>query len=186
MRGDADAMTTYIALLRGINLGPRNKVAMADLRDLLSELGHDDVRTHILSGNAIFESSRRSASRIAAEIERAIERRFGHQIAVLVRTRDELADVVSSNPFPAAKREPSHCFAIFLSENPPKAALDRLDPETYAPDEIRLGDRVIYAWLPNGVQGSKVLGLLTDKRLGVTTTNRNWNTTTKLLELAGG
>jgi uncharacterized protein (DUF1697 family) len=177
-------VTTYVALLRGINLGPRNKIAMADLRGLVEGLGHRDVRTHILSGNAIFTSSRRSIPRLETGISRAIRKRFGFDIAVLVRTRDELAKVVAGNPFEAAHDEPSKCFAIFLSEDPPKAKLDALDPATYAPDEIRLGDRVIYAWLPNGVQGSKVLGLLTDKRLGVTTTNRNWNTTTKLLELA--
>ena len=177
-------MTTYLALLRGINLGPRNKIAMADLRELLDSLGHGDVRTHILSGNAIFTSGRRSAPRLEAEISAAIRERFGFDIAVLVRTRDELARVVDANPFAAAKDEPSHCFAIFLDRNPSKAKLDAFDPAAYAPDEIRLGDRVIYAWLPNGVQGSKVLGMLTDKRLGVTTTNRNWNTTTKLLEIA--
>jgi uncharacterized protein (DUF1697 family) len=178
-------VTTYVALLRGINLGSRNKIAMADLRELLDGLGHSDVRTHILSGNAIFTSRRRSVPRLAAEIERAIKKRFGFDIAVLVRTRDELEKVVDANPFPAARRNPSQCYAIFLSDNVPRAKLDALDPASYAPDEIRHGDRVIYAWLPNGVQGSKVLGLLTDKRLGVTTTNRNWNTTTKLLELAG-
>jgi uncharacterized protein (DUF1697 family) len=177
-------VTTYVALLRGINLGPRNKIAMADLRSLLAELGHRDVRTHNLSGNAIFTSDRRSIPRLEAEIARAIRERFGFDVAVLVRTRDELARVVSANPFAAAKDEPSKCFAIFLTENPPKAKVDALDPASYAPDEIRLGDRVIYAWLPNGVQGSKVLGLLTDRRLGVTSTNRNWNTTTKLMELA--
>jgi uncharacterized protein (DUF1697 family) len=178
-------VTTYVALLRGINLGPRNKIAMADLRELLDGLGHGDVRTHILSGNAIFTSSRRSVPGLEAELSKAIDERFGFDIAVLIRTRDELAALVAANPFPGSKREPSKCFAIFVDRNPPKATLNALDPETYAPDEIRLGDRVIYAWLPNGVQGSKVLGLLTDKRLGVTTTNRNWNTTTKLLELAG-
>ncbi|HXI80857.1 MAG TPA: DUF1697 domain-containing protein, partial [Verrucomicrobiae bacterium] len=92
-------MTTYIALLRGINLGPRNKIAMAELRELLEGLGFDDVRTHILSGNAIFTSTRRSAARLEAEIERAIERRFGFDVAVLVRTREELAAVVEANPF---------------------------------------------------------------------------------------
>jgi uncharacterized protein (DUF1697 family) len=178
-------VTTYVALLRGINLGPRNKIAMADLRELLDGLGHGDVRTHILSGNAIFRSSRRSVPGLEAELSKAIDERFGFDIAVLIRTRDELAAVIAANPFPGATREPSKCFAIFVHRNPPKAKLDALDPSAYAPDEIHVGDRVIYAWLPNGVQGSKVLGLLTDKRLGVTTTNRNWNTTTKLLELAG-
>jgi uncharacterized protein (DUF1697 family) len=175
---------TYVALLRGINLGPRNKIAMADLREMLTKLGHRDIRTHILSGNAIFTSHRRSIPRLEGEISKAILERFGFDIAVLIRTREELAAVVARNPFEAAKDDPSKCFAIFVSKNPTKAKVDALDPASYAPDEIRVGDRVIYAWLPNGVQGSKVLALLTDKRLGVTTTNRNWNTTTKLLELA--
>jgi uncharacterized protein (DUF1697 family) len=175
---------TYVALLRGINLGPRNKIAMADLREMLTKLGHRDIRTHILSGNAIFTSNRRSIPGLEDEISKAILERFGLDIAVLIRTREELAAVVARNPFEAAKDDPSKCFAIFVSKNPTKAKVDALDPASYAPDEIRVGDRVIYAWLPNGVQGSKVLALLTDKRLGVTTTNRNWNTTTKLLELA--
>jgi uncharacterized protein (DUF1697 family) len=179
-------MTTFIALLRGINLGPRNKIAMADLRELLEGLGHGDVRTHILSGNAIFTSTRRSPARIATDIERAIEERFGFDIAVLVRTREELAAVVDANPFPLAKRDPSRCFALFLSENPDRERIDRIDPVACAPDEFRLGDRVIYTWLPNRLQGSKVFALLSDKRLGVTATNRSWNTTTKLLEIADG
>jgi uncharacterized protein (DUF1697 family) len=179
-------MTTYIALLRGINLGPRNKIAMADLRELLEGLGLQDVRTHILSGNAIFSSSRRSPARLAADIELAIERSFGFDIAVLIRTREELAQVVEANPFPGAKGDPSRCFALFLSENPDRRRIDRIDRAACAPDEFRLGDRVIYTWLPNRLQGSKVFALLSDKRLGVTTTNRSWNTTTKLLELAEG
>jgi uncharacterized protein (DUF1697 family) len=180
------SLATYIALLRGINLGPRNKIAMADLRALLEELGLGDVRTHILSGNAIFRSSSRSAARLATDIERAIERRFGFDIAVLVRTREELTAVVEANPFPKAKGDPSRCFALFLSANPDRERIDRIDRAACAPDEFRLGDRVIYTWLPNRLQGSKVFALLSDNRLGVTTTNRSWNTTTKLLELAEG
>jgi uncharacterized protein (DUF1697 family) len=159
---------------------------MADLRDLLGELGHGDVRTHILSGNAIFTSRRRNGPRLAADIERAIDRHFGLEIAVLVRTRDELAAVVEGNPFRDAKRDPSRLFVTSLRENPSKARLGAFDPAAFAPEELRVGDRVLYAWLPKGVQASKLFGLLTDKRLGVTTTTRNWNTTTKLLELAGG
>jgi uncharacterized protein (DUF1697 family) len=179
------SMTTYIALLRGINLGPRNKIAMADLRGLLEGLGLEDVRTHILSGNTIFRSSRRSSARLATDIEQAIEKRFGFRVAVLIRTRVELAKVVEANPFPLVKRDPSRCFAMFLSENPERERIDRIDPGAVAPDEFLLGDRVIYTWLPKRLQGSKVFALLSDKALGVTTTNRSWNTTTKLLELAG-
>jgi hypothetical protein len=84
-------MPTYVALLRGINIGPRNKIAMADLRELLGSLGHEGVRTHILSGNAIFTSRRRSAQRLEADLEKAIRERFELDIRVLVRTADELA-----------------------------------------------------------------------------------------------
>jgi uncharacterized protein (DUF1697 family) len=115
-------MPTYVALLRGINLGPRNKIAMADLREMLDGLGHGDVRTHILSGNAIFTSNRRSIPRLEDEISKAIHERFGFDIAVLIRTREEIAAVVAANPFPAAKREPSHCYAIFVSKNPAGSA----------------------------------------------------------------
>jgi hypothetical protein len=84
-------MPTYVALLRGINIGPRNKIAMADLRELLGSLGHEGVRTHILSGNAIFTSRCRSAQRLEADLEKAIRERFELDIRVLVRTADELA-----------------------------------------------------------------------------------------------
>jgi uncharacterized protein (DUF1697 family) len=84
-------MPTYVALLRGINIGPRNKIAMADLRELLGSLGHEGVRTHILSGNAIFTSRRRSAQRLEADLEKAIRERFDLDIRVLVKTADELA-----------------------------------------------------------------------------------------------
>ena len=93
---------TYVALLRRINLGPRNKIAMADLRDLLGSLGLENVRTHILSGNAIFTSRRRSASRLEGLIERGIRTRFGFDIRVLVRTVEEIAGVVNDNPLPEA------------------------------------------------------------------------------------
>src|SRR5919197_1313635 len=93
---------TYLALLRGINLGPRNKIRMADLRELVESLRHDNVRTHILSGNVLFESPRRDVRRLEGELVQAIEKRFGFDVAVLVRTRDELEEIVRRNPLPQA------------------------------------------------------------------------------------
>jgi uncharacterized protein (DUF1697 family) len=178
------AVPTYVALLRGINLGPRNKIAMADLRDLLDSLGLENVRTHILSGNAIFTSRRRSASRLESLIERRIKKRFGFEIRVLVRTLDEIARVVEDNPLPAAMPDGSRLFVLFLDRNPDRDRIEAIDPADFRPEEFRVGDRVIYAWFKWGLQGSKLSGALTDKRLGVALTNRNWNTVTKLLELA--
>jgi len=175
---------TYVALLRGINLGPRNKIAMAELRDLLVSLGLENVRTHILSGNAIFTSRRRSASRLEGLIERAIETRFGFDIQVLVRTVDELASVVNGNPLPKAAPDGSRLFVLFLDRQPDRDRLAAIDPADFRPEEFRVGDRVIYAWFRFGLQGSRLSGALTDKRLAVAMTNRNWNTVTKLLELA--
>jgi len=175
---------TYIALLRGINLGPRNKIAMADLRDLLGSLGLEDVRTHILSGNAVFTSRRRDAARLEGLIERGIRERFGLDIRVLVRSVDELARVVADNPQPEKAQDGSRLFALFLDRQPDRERIEAIDPAAFQPETFRVGDRAIYAWFTFGLQGSKLIGALTDKRLGVTMTNRNWNTVTKLLELA--
>jgi len=175
---------TYVALLRGINLGPRNKIAMAELRDLLVSLGLENVRTHILSGNAIFTSRRRSSARLEGLIERGIEKRFGFDIRVLVRTVDELVNVVDGNPLPEATPDGSRLFVLFLDRQPDRDRVAAIDPADFRPEEFRVGDRVIYAWFRFGVQGSRLSGALTDNRLGVSMTNRNWNTVTKLLELA--
>ena len=177
-------MTTYIALLRGINLGARNKIRMADLRELVEGLGHKNVRTHILSGNVIFESRRRGVAKLEKDLEKAIEKRFGFDVRVLIRTADELAGIVERNPLTHATGEGARLFVLFLDKNPRPERLEAIEPDAFKPEEFALGDRVIYAWFRQGLQGSKLAGALSDKRLGVTITNRNWNTVTKLLELA--
>ena len=176
-------MTTYVAFLRGINLGPRNKIAMTDLRELLGSLGHDNVRTHILSGNAIFTSRRRSVPRLETELEAAIKTRFKLDVRVLIRTVEELAAIVDENPFPEATKAYG-LFVLFLDRNPDPKLLEAIDPAAFAPEEFRLGNHVIYAWYKQGLAASKLTAALSDKRLGVTTTNRNWNTVTKVLEIA--
>ena len=177
-------MPTYIALLRGINLGPRNKIAMPELRELLAGLGHEAVRTHILSGNAIFTSRRRTVQPLEAEMERAIGERFGLDIRVQIRTAEELAAIVANNPLPAATAHGDRYFVVFLDRDPDAGTIAAIDATAFAPDEFHLGDRVIYAWYQSGFLESKLVGVLTDRRLGVSTTTRNWNTVTRLLALA--
>jgi len=174
----------YVALLRGINVGRNRKVAMADLRELLEELGQRDVRTYVQSGNAVFTSARRGTDALAGEIERAIAERLKLDVRVLVRTARELARVVDANPLPHATRDPARFNVIFLGADPAPDRVTAIDPAAFEPEEFRFGDRVVYAWYRNGTQASKLDKVLSERGLGVTTTARNWNTVTKLLALA--
>ncbi len=157
---------------------------MAELRDLLVGLGHADARTWIVSGNAWFTSDRDDGDAIAAEIEDALEARFGFAVAVLLRRLGELQAVIAANAIPDGTADPTHFYAVFLSADPEPGRLAAIDPDAVAPDRYAAGDRVIYAWYRNGLQTSKLAGQLTDRGLGVTATARNWNTVTKLVELA--
>ncbi len=175
----------YVALLRGINVGGHQKVAMADLRKLLEALQLDDVRTHLQSGNAVFTCSAKTAKTLGRHIEDRISRDLGLDVKVLVRSRDELAKVVTANPLGDVANDPAKQLVSFLSAEPDPAVLKAIDPADFEPDQFRVAGRVAYLWCPNGVLASKLPAAFSDKRLGVTTTTRNWRTVTRLLELAG-
>jgi uncharacterized protein (DUF1697 family) len=173
----------YIALLRGINLGARNRIAMPKLRTALDEAGFEDVRTYLQSGNVVLSSSD-SAANVARDFERLIKKAFGLEIPVVVRTRAQLAQVVKRNPLGKVAKNPKRYQVSFL-EKKPSAALVRKLEEVAAPSErMAAHGREIYAWHPEGVARSKLWTELAGKGLGVTATARNWTTVTKLLELA--
>jgi len=176
-------MATYIALLRGINVGRNKRIAMARLRELLTGLGYDDVRTLLQSGNAVFTSSRRSAEAVGAEVERAIRSELGLDVGVLIRTAAQLDAAVQANPLAAAGRDPSRLVVLFLSDAPAKAAIPT--PEDVEPEEWHIGQREIYLWCPEGILKSALVPLFSDKQLGVQVTARNWRTVCKLAELVG-
>jgi uncharacterized protein (DUF1697 family) len=173
-----------MAFLRGINIKSNRRVPMGELRDLLVGLGHADARTWIVSGNAWFTSERADRDALTAEIEAVLEQRFGFAVAVVLRTLDELTAVVEANPFPQAAADGSRFYAVLLSDDPDPVRLAAIDRPAVEPDVFAAGNRVIYAWYRSGLQGSKLAGLLTDSGLGVTATARNWNTVTKMVELA--
>ncbi|MEP6697910.1 MAG: DUF1697 domain-containing protein [Pseudonocardiales bacterium] len=175
--------TRQVALLRGVNVGGRSTIAMADLRRLVTGLGYEGVRTLLQSGNVVLTASKAPAT-VAREIEKAIAKELGADPKVLVRTRDELAAVIEGNPMPAAVSNGARFFVTFLSGEPPKGALSELDPVDFAPDEFRGGGREIYLHCPDGVHDSRLARALSEKRLGVIATTRNWNTVTKLLATA--
>jgi uncharacterized protein (DUF1697 family) len=182
---DDDAVTTWIALLRGINVGGNRRVPMADLRTALEGIGLADVRTWIVSGNVVFATARTDRAALLADIEVAIEAQFGFPVAVVLRTADEMRAVLAGDPLPEGSRsDPAHRYAIFLSSDPAPERLAAIDVAAVAPDVFVTGDRVIHAWYREGLQASKLAGSLTDRGLGVTATGRNWNTVRKLVEMA--
>ena len=176
-------MPRQIALLRGINLGPRNRVPMPELRELLTGLGYDDVATVVQSGNIVLTSNAEPAQ-LETDLRKEIAKAFGVDTPVIVRTRTELEKVVTDNPLTAAVADPKRFQVSFLSDTCPAAVARELEAADVAPEQVAVRGREIYAWHINGIQKSPLAKLLTDQRLGVTATARNWNTVTKLLEIA--
>ena len=176
------AAKRQIVFLRGINLGSRNRIAMAELREALTDLGYEDVRTHLQSGNVVLTSAATPA-KVQGDIEQEIAERFGLEIGVVVRTRAELAAVVERDPLGDVATNTSRYLVSFLSAKPSAAAVRELKKADVSPEQFVLSGRELYAWHPAGVHRSK-LNPLVERRLGVTATARNWNTVQRLLELA--
>jgi uncharacterized protein (DUF1697 family) len=179
-------MARYVALLRGINVGRNKRLAMADLRDLLAGLGYTDVATHLNSGNAVFTHRATKPEKLAAQIEKAITDTAGMNVRCLVRSSDELRAVIDAHPLTAKATDGSKMMALFLSEAPDATLLAEFDPVNLDPDNVRIGDRVIYQWCANGILESPPVGGFVEKYLRVTVTGRNWNTITKLSALLDG
>ena len=177
-------MTRYVSLLRGVNLGARNKVPMADLRTLFESLGAEDVQTYVQSGNVVFKSRQRDAAKLSAEIERRIGRELALDIKVMLRTSAQLAKIVASNPFAASQGEGTRLHVTFLADAPTRARLRTLESTAFAPDEFQVQGREVYLHTPNGYGRSKLSNAYFEKQLDVAATTRNWNTVTKLAELA--
>lgn len=179
------AMTTYVALLRGVNLGARNKVSMADLRTLFESLGAEDVQTYVQSGNVVFKSRVGSAAELTGAIERRIGRELGLEISVMLRTSEQLAKIVAGNPFAASQGEGTKLHVTFLADSPERSRVRTLESVASEPDEFRVHGREVYLHTPKGYGRSKLSNAHFEKQLDVAATTRNWNTVTKLAELAG-
>lgn len=174
-------MTTYAALLRGINVGGNRKVPMAELRGLLSGLGWSDVRTYLQSGNAVFSTDEPDPG---PRLEQAIAEHFGFEVRCLVRTAAELREVAAACPLPAAELDPAKLLVLFYEETPGPGHFTSVDPERYAPDEFHPVGRAVYCYFPNGMGRSKLADALTALRPQLVCTGRNWRTVQRLIELA--
>jgi uncharacterized protein (DUF1697 family) len=173
----------HIVLLRGVNLGAHNRIAMPALREGLTEAGFGDVATYVQSGNVVLTSGS-SADVVAREVRKAIADRFGLEIDVVVRTRSELAAIVKRDPLGKVAKDPKRYQVSFLASKPKAEIVRKLEAAAAEPERLVVQGREIYAWHPNGVGRSKLATLLAGKGLGVTATARNWTTVTRLLSLA--
>jgi uncharacterized protein (DUF1697 family) len=174
----------YVALLRAVNVGGRNRIAMADLRGLLEGLGYGEVRTHLQSGNAVFTPPGSPApERLGRQIERALAEEVGLAAKVLVRSRAELARAIAANPLLDVAGDHSRLLVTFLSQAPDREIVSALAPAEFEPDVFAVGEREIYTWYPDGVRATRLSNAFWERRLGVVATGRNWRTATRLLEL---
>ncbi|MCP2096537.1 MULTISPECIES: DUF1697 domain-containing protein [Actinosynnema] len=172
-------MSARVLLLRGINVGGKNKVPMADLRALLADLGHTAVSTHLNSGNAVFTPASTTASNetLTTEVEQSIKDRLGLDIGCVVVTHDDLTALITANPLPEAEQDPSRFLVTFLSGPVDPDLFAAIDPTTHLPDRFAAGERVIYQWSPEGVRNSKLTHTYLAKKLNLrVATARNWNT----------
>ena len=177
------AARTYVALLRGINLGSQRRVGMATLRELLTGHGHGDVRTYLQSGNIVLESAL-SRARLEQTLERQLATELGFDVDVLVRTGAELATILKRNPLRRMATDPSRYLVTFLREPLAKQVVQRLTAAAASPERIAASGRELYSWHPGGVGRSKLATLLQPNALGVPASARNWRVVGQLAALA--
>lgn len=189
-------MASHVALLRGINVGGRNKVPMADLREVVTSLGHTGVSTYIQSGNVLFSTAEEDTAKLAAALESAIEDRFGIWSSVVVLTRDELAQMLAANPYPD-EPNPRMVHVVFLGTEPPRDLLMRISAAESAVaakgsrDTVQAAGQALFLHTPDGYGTSELAQAVfkiisppaKNKKQPLAATARNWATTAKLLSL---
>ncbi|HEY1337331.1 MAG TPA: DUF1697 domain-containing protein [Bryobacteraceae bacterium] len=176
---------TVISMLRAVNLAKHNRISMDALRGIYEDLGFRDVRTYVQSGNVVFQTSAKDLARMAKRIEDAIEAKFKFRPAVILRTPEEMKAVVARNPFAGRKGiEPARLAVFFLACTPDGATRQKLESLETAPEELRVGERELFIYYPNGMARPKLPIAKLERILSMPSTARNWNTVTNLIELA--
>jgi len=178
-------MPVLISMLRGVNLGPHNRMKMDALRSVYESLKLEEPRTYVQSGNVIFRTKEKDLAKLAVKIQDAIEKKFKCRPEIILRTTEELKKAIAATPF--ADRpdlEPGKILVTFLAAAPPREAEASLSKFKDYPEELHLKGREMYIYFPNGAGRSKVPWSSVEKLLKVTGTARNWNSVTKMLEMA--
>lgn len=175
----------FVVMLRGVNLGGRNRLPMGDFADALSELGFTDVVTYVQSGNAVF-GGRKKPPAVAAAISRMLAERFGLTVPVVVRTAEELRSVVTANPYLRRERDPTKLHVTFLAVAPAPAARSIEPPADAGRDTFEVIGREVFLHCPGGYGRTKLTNDFFERQLGTTATTRNWRSVLALAELIEG
>jgi len=193
MTGKIGGMASHVALLRGINVGGRNKVPMAELREVAASLGHTGVSTYIQSGNVLFCTPETDTARLASALGEAVSEAFGIAVSVVVLSRAQLARILDSNPYPDEPK-PQYVHVVFLGAEPPPDLLDRIKAAENdaaakgSRDTVTAVGEALFVHTPDGYGTSELAEALfriigPPGKAGITATARNWATSTKLLSL---
>jgi uncharacterized protein (DUF1697 family) len=175
---------TYITMLRGINVSGQKIIKMERLRAMFEGMGFGSVKTYVQSGNVIFETNEPAAS-LSPKIQKRILKDFGFEVTVLTKSAKEMADIVKRNPFVKDKAiDQTRLYVTFLSDDPPKNALELIQPLAAVEEQIRIAGRAVYLYCPNSYGNTKLSNNAIEKKFSCGATTRNWNTTKTLLEMA--
>ncbi len=175
-------MTCYALLLRGVNVGTKNSLPMAELRAMLTKIGCTNVQTYVQSGNAVF-GTKLSESALTKAIEHALEAYMGRPIATTLRTLDQMKAIVDGNPFARVATKPAYLCVTFLSHAPTKVEVAPLHAQNWTPELFRVVGKEIYTWHPKGQGRSPLAAALGNLPLRGAVTTRNWNTVQRLVEM---
>lgn len=176
----------YVALLRGINVGGKNKISMNELSELFAAAGCTDVETYIQSGNVVFAAKAAALKGMPTTISSAILQRFGYTVPVVVRSAAGMAVVTAANPYLSDATDEKQLHVYFLAEEPDASRLAALDPRRSQPDEFAVVGREIFLLLPNGMGRTKLTNAYFDAKLSTVCTARNWKTVCRLAEMSAG
>lgn len=173
----------HVALLRGINVGGKNKLPMKALLELFVEAGCRDARAYIQSGNVIFQAEPNIVAPLPGIITERIGERFGYRVPVLLRTTEQIAAVIRHNPFIAEGIAEETLHVLFLAERPSEDRIDDLDPHRSPPDTFAVHGQEVYLRLPHGAARTKLTNAYFDTKLATITTGRNWRTVNTIFAL---
>ncbi len=175
-------MPTYISLLRGINVGGNNKIKMAELKVMYESLDFRNVKTYIQSGNVIFDSRKKNQQKLEVLISEKVKETFGHDIAILIRTKNDFERVITSNPFPIKAEEAKQLYVMFLQEEPDSQYVNKLlEKIADWPEHFIVQGKEAYLHAVNGYGRTKIHGGFVERNLKVKITARNWKTVNTLL-----
>jgi uncharacterized protein (DUF1697 family) len=177
--------TIYLSLLRGINIGGHKKIKMSDLKELYESLGFGQVTTYIQSGNVLFSAETNEAEvELTSRISNAIKERFGFEVPVVIRTKEEILQIVAQNPFTEeAKTAPDKLVVMFLGSVPDTTTLEKIKTKITDNSRYAFIGNTLYFFYPDGYGQTKWHSNFFEKQLRTTVTARNWTTTCKLAEL---